>query len=260
MPRFSAHISWLYADRPFLERIEAAAASGFKAVECRFPDGVPAEQFKSALVRNKVSVLGINTPQGGEGEFGLCAMPGRRKDWEKVFAQTLDFVTAVGGSAIHCLAGKVNAAQRAEAEKVFVDNLKQAADLAAAGNITVLIEPINQRDQPGYFLSRLEHAADIVAKAGKPNIKVQFDIYHMQIVGGDLIRRLEQYLPVIGHLQCASVPARHEPDEGEINYPAVFEAVDRLGYTGWIGAEYRPRGTTEAGLGWGRAYGLKPSN
>ena len=123
----------------------------------------------------------------------------------------------------------------------------------------MLIEPINARDRPNYFLNHVEHAADVIAKIGKPNIRVQFDFYHVQIVGGDLIRRLEKFLPVIGHLQCAAVPSRHEPDEGEVNYPAVFEAVDRLGYRGWIGAEYRPRGRTEDGLGWARAYGVVPS-
>jgi hydroxypyruvate isomerase len=129
--------------------------------------------------------------------------------------------------------------------------------MAAARGVTVLIEPINPRDRPNYFLNTVEHAADIIAAAGRPNIRMQFDFYHVQIVGGDLITRLEKYLPVIGHLQCAAVPSRHEPDEGEINYPAVFAAVDRVGYRGWIGAEYRPRGRTEAGLAWGAPYGLK---
>ncbi len=133
---------------------------------------------------------------------------------------------------------------------MFIDNLKRAADLAAAKNITLLIEPINARDRPHYFLNHVEHAADVIAKAGQANIKMQFDFYHVQIVGGDLSHRLEKYMPVIGHLQCAAVPSRHEPDEGEVNFPAVFETVDRLGYKGWIGAEYRPRGRTEAGLTW----------
>jgi 2-dehydrotetronate isomerase len=143
---------------------------------------------------------------------------------------------------------------------VFLDNLKRAADLAAAKNITLLIEPINARDRPGYFLDHVEHAADVIVKAGKPNLRMQFDFYHVQIVGGDITHRLEKFLPVIGHLQCGAVPSRHEPDEGEINFPAVFEAVDRLGYQGWIGAEYRPRGRTEDGLGWARPYGVVPAH
>lgn len=255
MPRFAANLGYLYTDRPLLQRIDAAAASGFKAVELQFPYDVPAAHVKAALARNDIAVLGINTPTG-EGESGLAAVPGREKDWQALFAQALDYITAIGGSAIHCMAGKVPPEQRPAAERVFIDNLKAAADLAAAKNITLLIEPINQRDRPNYFLSHVDHAADIIAKAGRANIKMQFDFYHVQIVSGDLVTRLAQHLPVIGHLQCAAVPSRHEPDEGEINYPFVFAEVDRLGFKGWIGCEYRPRGRTEAGLGWGRQYGL----
>jgi hydroxypyruvate isomerase len=181
-------------------------------------------------------------------------VPGREKDWDALFGKALDYIVAIGGSAVHCLAGKVEPEERPAAERVFVANLARAADLAAAKNITLLIEPINARDRPNYFLNRVEHAADVIAKTGKPNVRIQFDFYHVQIVGGDLIHRLEKFLPLIGHLQCGAVPSRHEPDEGEVNFPAVFEAVDRLGYAGWIGAEYRPRGRTEDGLAWLRKY------
>jgi hydroxypyruvate isomerase len=257
MPRFAANLGYLFTDRALLERIDAAAASGFKAIELQFPYDVPASQVKAAVERNKLTVLGINTPPGErDGEFGLAAVPGREKDFQTLFARALDYITAIGGSAIHCLAGKAPPEQRPAAERIFIENLKAVADLAATKNITVLIEPINPRDRPNYFLNHVEHAAAIIAKAGKPNIKIQFDFYHVQIVGGDLITRLEKFMPHVGHLQCAAVPTRHEPDEGEINYPAVFEAVDRLGFKGWIGCEYRPRGRTEAGLGWGRQYGL----
>ncbi len=260
MPRFAANLGYLFTDRPLLERIDAAAACGFKAIELQFPYDVPASQVKAAIARNKLAVLGINTPPGErEGEFGAAAIPGREKDFQVLFARALDYISTIGGSAVHCLAGKVPPEQRPVADRVFVDNLKIAADLAAAKNIGILIEPINARDRPNYFLNHVEHAADVIAKAGKPNIRMQFDFYHVQIVGGDLLYRLEKFMPVIGHLQCAAVPVRHEPDGGEINYPAVFEAVDRFGYKGWIGAEYRPRGRTEAGLGWGKAYGLVPS-
>jgi hydroxypyruvate isomerase len=257
MPRFAANLGYLFTDRPLLERIDAAAACGFKAIELQFPYDVPASAVNAAIARNKLTVLGINTPPGErDGEFGLAAVPGREKEFQVLFARALDYIAAIGGSAVHCLAGKVEPEQRPAAERVFIDNLKVAADLAAAKNIGLLIEPINARDRPNYFLNRVEHAADIIAKAGKPNLRLQFDFYHVQIVGGDLLHRLEQHLPVIGHLQCAAVPSRHEPDEGEVNYPALFEAVDRLGYQGWIGAEYRPRGSTEDGLSWGRPYGL----
>ena len=231
MPRFAANLGYLFTERPLLERIDAAAASGFKAIELQFPYDVPASQVKAAIARNKLTILGINTPPGDrDGEFGLAAVPGREQDWQALFARALDYISTIGGSAIHCLAGKVPPEQRPAAERVFIDNLQRAADLAAAKNITLLIEPINPKDRPNYFLNRVEHAADIIAKAGKPNIRMQFDFYHVQIVGGDLVRRLEQFLPVVGHLQCAAVPTRQEPDEGEINYPYVFDAVDRLGY------------------------------
>lgn len=261
MPRFAANLGYLYTDRPLLERIGAAAASGFKAIELQFPYDVPAAAVKAAVERNRLTVLGVNTPPGErQGEFGLAAVPGREKDFDVLFAKALDYVTAIGGSAIHCLAGKVEPEQRPAAERAYVENLTRAADLAAAKNIVLLIEPINPRDRPNYFLNTVEHAADIIAQVGRPNVKMQFDFYHAQIVGGDLITRFAKFLPVIGHLQCGAVPSRHEPDEGEINYPAVFEAVDKAGYKGWIGCEYRPRARTEDGLGWGRAYGLTPGH
>ena len=260
MPRFSAHLGYLFTERPLLQRIDAAAAAGFKAIECRFPDGVPAADFKRALERSHVQALGINTPTGGEGQFGFGAVPGRQADWKKLFAEALDFVAAVGASAIHCLAGKVDEAERAKAEAVFVDNLKRAADLAAEKNIKLYIEPINPRDQPGYFLYQVEQAADVIAKVDRPNVWLQYDLYHVQIVGGDLIKRFEQHRKIIGHIQVSQVPVRHEPDgDGEINYPFVFAEFDRLGYDGWIGAEYRPRGRTEEGLAWGAPYGLRPA-
>ena len=261
MPRFAANLGYLFTERPLIERIDAAAASGFEAIELQFPYDVPASCVKAAIEKNKLTVLGVNTPLGeGESSFGFAAVPGREREFDTLFARALDYIIAIGGTAVHCLAGKVAPEQRPAADRVFLANLARAADLAAAKNITLLIEPINPRDRPNYFLNHVEHAADLIGKCGKPNIRMQFDFYHAQIVGGDLIYRLERYLPVIGHLQCGSVPGRHEPDEGEINYKAVFEAVDRLGYRGWIGAEYRPRGRTEDGLGWARPYGVVSVN
>jgi hydroxypyruvate isomerase len=261
MPRFAANLGYLFTDRPLLERIDAAAASGFKAIELQFPYDVPASEVKAAIVRNRLTMLGLNTPPGeGDGEFGLAAVPGREREFRELFARALDYAATIGGSAVHCLAGKVAPEQRPAAEWVFIDNLKAAADLAAEKKIGLLIEPINGRDRPNYFLNRVEHAADIIGKTGKPNVRLQFDFYHVQIVGGDLLYRLEKYMAFIGHLQCAAVPSRHEPDEGEINYRSIFEAVDRLGYRGWIGAEYRPRGRTEDGLGWAWPYGVVPAH
>lgn len=261
MPRFAANLGYLFTERPLLERVDAAASAGFKAIELQFPYDVPAAAMKAAIDRNALTMLGLNTPPGErEGEFGLAAVPGRERDWQVLFTRALDYASAVGASAIHCLAGKVSPDQRPAADRTYVANLMRSADLAAEKNIVLLIEPINSRDRPNYFLNHVEHAADVIAKAARPNIRMQFDFYHVQIVGGDLIHRLEKFLPVIGHLQCAAVPVRHEPDGGEINYPAVFEAVDRLGYRGWIGAEYRPRGRTEDGLGWARNYGVLPKH
>jgi len=154
------------------------------------------------------------------------------------------------------MAGTVPMDQRPAAEKTFITNLSRAADLAQDKNVTLLIEPINTRDRPNYFLTRIEQAADIIAKVGKPNVKIQFDFYHVQIVSGDLITRFEKHLPLIGHVQIAAVPSRHEPDEGEINYPEVLKAVDQLGWGGWVACEYRPRANTEGGLGWARSYGI----
>jgi hydroxypyruvate isomerase len=151
------------------------------------------------------------------------------------------------------LAGKVPVDQRPAAERAYVSNRSRAADLAAAHNITLLIEPINPRDRPDYFLNRAEHAADVIAKCGKPNIKIQFDFYHAQIVGGDLMKRFEKHLPLVGHVQIAAVPSRHEPDEGEVNFPAIYAMLDAVGYKGWVAAEYFPRGKTEDGLAWLRA-------
>jgi 2-dehydrotetronate isomerase len=261
MPRFAANLGYLFTERPLLERIDAAAATGFKAIELQFPYDVPASAVKAAIEKNKLTILGLNTPPGERsGEFGLAALPGREKDFAMLFGKALDYAAAIGGSAVHCLAGHVPPEQRPAAERVYIDNLKRAADLAAAKNITLLIEPINARDRPDYFLNHVEHAADVIAKAGKANLRMQFDFYHAQIVGGDLLTRLQKFFAVIGHLQCGSVPGRHEPDEGEINYAGVFAAVDRLGYPGWIGAEYRPRGRTEDGLGWARPYGVVTIN
>lgn len=253
MPSFAANIAYLFSDRPLSERPAAAAKGGFMAVEGQFPYDTPAAVLRAEIERNGLTMLGINTERGDIERFGLAAVPNRERDFEALFAQALDYITAVGGRAIHCLAGKVDVNERPAAERTFVANLSRAADLAAQKNIAVLIEPINNRDRPNYFLNRVEHAADIIAKVGKPNIRIQFDFYHAQIMGGDLIRRFEKHLPLIGHVQIAAVPSRHEPDEGEINYGEIYQAIDASGYEGFVAAEYFPRGKTEDGLGWLKA-------
>jgi len=260
MPRFAANLAYLFTERPLIERFAAAAAAGFKAVELQFPYDHAPSAVKAELDRHGLTMLGLNTAPGhlASGEFGVAAVPGREQEFAALFKQALDYVTTIGGCQIHCLAGRVPPEQRPAAEKVFVANLAWAADQAAERRITLLIEPINPRDRPDYFLSRVEHAADVIAKVGRNNVRLQFDFYHVQIVGGDLIKRFEAHFPVVGHVQIAAVPSRHEPDEGEINYPAIYAALDRIGYGGWIGCEYRPRAKTEDGLGWARAYGVTP--
>src|SRR3954463_6284049 len=257
MPRFAANLAYLFTERPLLERFGAAAAAGFKAVELQAPyDHVPSA-LKAEIDKHGLTQLGINTFVGSHaGDSGLGAVPGRERDWDVVFKQALDYTVAIGGSAIHCMAGVVPTEQRPAAEKTFIANLTRAADLAKEHNVTLLIEPINPRDRPNYFLTRIEQAADIIAKVGRPNIKIQYDFYHVQVMSGDLIKRFEKHLPLVGHVQIAAVPSRAEPDEGEINYGGVFEALDKLGWSGWTACEYKPRGRTEDGLSWGRRFGL----
>jgi 2-dehydrotetronate isomerase len=258
MPRIASNIAYMFTERPLFERIGAAARAGFKAVELQFPyDHAPA-MMKAEFDKHGLTVLGTNTERGEVDLFGLTAAPGREKDFDVAFKQALDYIVAVGGSAVHCLAGRIPADQKAAAEKTYVSNLSRAADLAAEKNITLLIEPINTIERPNYFLNYVEHAADVIAKTGKSNVKIQYDFYHVQIMQGDLLRRFEKHQSVVGHVQIAAVPTRHEPDEGEVNYKAIFEALDGLGYKGWVACEYRPRGITEDGLGWARPYGVVP--
>ncbi len=260
MPRFAANLAYLFTERPLIERFAAAAAAGFRAVELQLPYDHAPSAVRAELDRHGLIMLGINTAPGQApaGEFGVTAVPGCEREFATLFKQALDYVTAIGGCQIHCLAGKVPPEQRPAAEMTFIRNLIRAADAAQEKNITLLIEPINPRDRPDYFLTRAEQAADIIAKVERPNVRMQFDFYHAQIVGGDLIRRFEKHRPLVGHVQIAAVPSRHEPDEGEVNYPEIFATLDRLGYGKWVGCEYRPRGRTEDGLGWAHAYGVKP--
>jgi hydroxypyruvate isomerase len=260
MPRLAANLAYLFTERPFMERFAAAAAAGFTAVELQFPYDHPPSAVRAELEKHGLTMLGINSPPGNAeaGEFGLACVPGREAEFAALFRKALDYVVAIGGRQIHVLAGKLPPEQRPAGEAVFLRNLMPAADLAAEQDITLLSEPINARDRPGYYLNRVEHAADLIAKAERTNIRVQFDFYHVQIVGGDLTRRFEAHQPVVGHVQLAAVPSRHEPDEGEVNYPELLGMLDRLGYQGYVGAEYRPRGRTEDGLGWARPYGVIP--
>jgi hydroxypyruvate isomerase len=188
MPRFAANLGVLFAERPLIERFGAAAAAGFGAVELLFPYDVPASAVRTELARYGLTQLGINAPAGREGESGLAAIPGREREWEETFKLALDYAVMIGARSVHCLAGCVPPEQRPAAEAVYVRNLARAAAEAAKAGIMLLIEPINPRDRPGFFLNRVEHAADIVGKVGAPNLRIQFDFYHVQIVSGEPVR------------------------------------------------------------------------
>lgn len=246
MPKFSANLGFLWPDRPVLDRIAAAADAGFKAVEFHWPFDVPAEALGDACRRRGLVLLGLNTSPGdlSKGDFGLGAVEGREADFEKALDQAVGYARVAGLSSLHVMAG-VPAGPRERARAVFVDNLRKA--VRKAPDLTLLLEPINQRDKPGYFYSTIEEAASLIEEIGAPNLRIMFDVYHVGVSQGDVLKRLERFLPMIGHIQIAAVPSRAEPDEGEIAYGAVLAEIDRLGYAGWVGCEYKPRAGTDEG-------------
>jgi hydroxypyruvate isomerase len=258
MPRFAANVSTLYPEHALLDRIGAAAADGFAAVEVQSPYAAPAAEFARALRDARCALVLMNAPQGdmAGGERGLASLPGRERDFEASIEQAVAYARTVQAPRVHVMAGKPPAGvDPAAAAAVFVRNLKHACAAFAPHGIRVMIEPINTRDMPGYFLTTPEQAAQVIAQVGAANLALQFDVYHAQIMGGDLCRRLARFFPLIGHVQIAGVPERNEPDTGEVSYPAVFRALDGLGYDGWVGCEYRPArgevpGGTSAGLAW----------
>jgi 2-dehydrotetronate isomerase len=255
MPQFAANLSFLYNELPFLERFAAAAADGFKAVEYLFPYEHPAPELAARLRAHGLQQVLFNAPPGdwAAGERGIACLPGREEEFRVNMGQALHYAQALGCPRIHLVAGLQPAGVERDAlRRTYVDNLRWAARVAAADGLEVLIEPINTRDIPGFFLNRQDEAHAVLADVGEPNLKVQMDLYHCQIVEGDVATKLRQYLPTgrVGHLQMAGVPERHEPDTGELNYDYLFRLVDSLGYDGWVGCEYRPRGHTTAGLGW----------
>ena len=260
MPRFAANLSMLYGEHAFLDRFAAAAADGFEAVEFLFPYEHAAADLAARLRSHGLQQVLFNAPPGdwARGERGTACLPGREAEFRDGVRRALDYARALACPRVHLMAGIAPAAaDRAALRATYMANLGWAAEQAR--DITFLIEPINTRDIPGFFLNRQDHAHEIVAEVGAPNLKVQMDLYHCQIVEGDLARKIEKYLPAdgsgrVGHLQIAGVPERQEPDVGELNYPYLFELIDRLGWDGWIGCEYRPRGATSAGLGWFQPY------
>ncbi|MGV3491370.1 MAG: hydroxypyruvate isomerase family protein [Devosia sp.] len=236
-----------------MQRIEAAGRAGFKAIELHWPYDVPAEEIAAACRAAGVTLLGLNTRVGNAGEFGLGALPGREADFAAAFAQSLDYCRVTGATAIHAMAGVVP--DTPQSATTLVANLKVASRKASEQGVMILLEAINPRDKPGYFYHRVERAAEIIGDVGAPNVKLMYDAYHVGVAQGDIIRRLEALKPLIGHIQIAAVPSRAEPDEGEINYPAIFDAIEAVGYDGWVGCEYKPRGDTDAGLVWRETFG-----
>jgi hydroxypyruvate isomerase len=253
MPRFAANLTMMFNEVPFPERFAAAARAGFEAVEFLFPyDHAPADVAAWLKSHGLANVL-FNLPPGdwAAGERGIASLPGREAEFRAGVATALEYAKALGTPCLHAMAGLLPAgADRAAHRAVFLDNLRHAARALAPHGITLLIEPINTRDMPGYFLSTQAEAHAIREELAEPNLKVQMDFYHAQIMEGDLATTLRKHHPHVGHVQIAGVPDRHEPDEGEVNYRYLFRLLDELGYAGWVGCEYRPRGRTEDGLGW----------
>jgi hydroxypyruvate isomerase len=263
MPRFAANISTMFTDRPFAERIPAAAAAGFEALECQFPYEVAADELRQRLADAGVELILLNTPPGdfAAGERGLAGLPGREAEFRSALERALDYAQALDCPQIHVMAGiKPAGAAKEACLEVYKANLKSAAEACGRAGRTALIEPINTRDIPGYLLNTPAEGAALLAELGVSNLMLQFDFYHAQIMTGDLARSFERHLPIIGHVQIAGVPERHEPNVGEINYPYLFDLIDRLGYAGWVGCEYFPAGGTEAGLGWAYRYGIAPKS
>jgi hydroxypyruvate isomerase len=257
MPRFAANLSMLFTEAPFLERFALAARAGFKGVEFLFPYDHPREQVKEALDDAGVRLVLHNMPPGdwAAGERGLACLPGRDSEFRGGVARALEYATHLGLAQLHCMAGIApRDVPAATLRDTYISNLRHACAEAGKAGLRVLIEPINTRDIPGYFLNRSAQAIEIMDAVGASNLFLQYDIYHMQIMEGDLAPTMERLLPRIGHMQLADTPGRHEPGSGEINYPFLFRHLDRIGYGGWIGCEYRPATTTEAGLGWMAPY------
>ncbi len=250
MTQFSANLGFLWADLPLPQAIAAAKAVGFDAVECHWPYATPAKDTARALRDAGLRMLGLNTLRGNPGENGLAALPGREAEARAAIDQALDYAAAIGSGMVHVMAGF---ASGAEAQAAFAANLTYAAQRAAEQAITILIEPLNRHDAPGYFLHTTDQASDIIRQVGAPNLKLMFDCYHIGRTEGDITTRFRALQPVVGHVQFASVPDRGTPDQGELNYGAIFAAFAAAGWTAPLGAEYRPQGPTEESLGWMKA-------
>lgn len=254
MPKFAANLSFLFTEVPFPERFARAAAAGFTGVEYLFPYDWPAHEVAQWLQSADVEQVLFNLPPGdwAAGERGLACLPQRQGEFAESVEQALDYAMVLDCERVHCLAGlRPAGCDEAMLETTFVANLRHAADRFATIGATVMIEPINSRiDMPGYWLDDVSKGFRLLQAVDRSNVKLQLDLYHAQIIQGDLARTIEANIDHIGHVQIADNPGRHEPGSGEIHYPFLFDLLDRLGYSGWVGCEYKPQTTTEAGLGW----------
>lgn len=253
MPKFAANLSLMYNEYPFLERFAAAARDGFAAVEFLFPYACLPGDIQARLRDAGLTQALFNCPPGNweAGERGMASLPGREEEFKRSIERALGYAHVLGCTRLHVMAGLIRHGQdRQRHLDVYLANLAYAAQQAASHGVTILIEPINTRDMPGYFLNRQDEAHAIRSQLGAPNLMVQFDIYHCQIVEGDVAMKMRRDIAGIGHMQIAGVPERNEPDTGELNYPYLFGLMDELGYEGWVGCEYRPKAGTSEGLGW----------
>jgi hydroxypyruvate isomerase len=260
MPKFAANLSTMFTDAPFLDRFARARAAGFQAVECQFPYEAEAHEIRARLDGEGLELVLFNTPPGdfAAGERGLAGLPGREADFAAALEKLLAYADVLGTRLLHVMAGvKPEGIDRDACLEVYRKNLEKAA-VAVGPDRTCLIEPINTRDIGGYLMSAPDEAAALIRDLDLPNLRLQFDFYHCQVMAGDLVRRFERLMDISPHVQIAGVPERQEPDIGEVNYGYVFDALDQLGYGGWVGCEYFPRGLTEDGLGWAARYGLRP--
>ena len=253
MPKFAANLTMLFNEVPFLERFEKAANNGFTAVEFLFPYAFDAQEIRDRLTRHQLTLVLHNLPAGDwdAGERGIACHPDRVQEFREGVTKAIRYATALGVGQLNCLAGKTPSGVSAEVlRKTFVENLRFAATELKKAGLKLLIEPINTFDIPGFYLSGTSQALAIMDEVGADNLFLQYDIYHMQRMEGELATSMQRHLPRIAHLQLADNPGRNEPGTGEINYAFLFQFIDKIGYSGWIGCEYKPATTTEAGLGW----------
>ena len=252
MPKFSANLSMLYQEHAFLDRLSAAAADGFKGVEYLGPYNERPDDVAKALSDNRLTQVLFNLPSGdwAGGERGIGGLPGREAEFAEGVEKAITYATALGCKQVNCLAGIAPEGREQAHEEVLIENLKMAADKLGEAGIRLLLEPINTRDIPGFLVIGTDQFLRIAEKVGSANLWLQYDFYHMQIIQGDLIQTFQSLQNRIAHVQIADNPGRHEPGTGEINHPYLFGALDRLGYTGWVGAEYKPAAGTSEGLEW----------